>query len=276
MQQLNERDRSFFRVEKNHWILSLNDASVQGYFGVDSYNSLNTPAYLNAVRAYGIPTQLTVVQWNSLKHPYLADVLAVKYHLTKDAAVRPEGAWPWGRQGAVQIYERRGALPFGFTYDAYLPASVLAGLPAAERERALLQAAVVDTAARGGLRALERLAPASEDDASRQARRAEVLELLSMEEDVLRGRIRVGQDRLLFLPIPLDRGWSARVNGQPAELVQVNHGFMGLHLRAGESAVELRYVPPLLRIGGLVSVASLCLCGLLLILRRKSAPFATT
>lgn len=272
VQFLRERDHGFFRVEKNHWILSLNDAAVQGYFGVDVYNSLTNRAYMDAMQHYAASQRLTAVQWNSLNHPYLADALGVKYHLTKDSSKLPSDVVRIGRQGSVDIYERPSALPFGFTYDAYVPAPLLAQMSAPERERALLQAAIVEEPEDGRLKALERLAPPDADAGAREARRAEVLELSSMREDVLRGRIRLASDRLLFLAIPYERGWSARVNGEPVELLRVNVGFMGIHLAAGESLVELRYVPPLMRTGAVVSLLSLCaIIGLLWNGRRRKA-----
>ncbi|HCL86369.1 MAG TPA: hypothetical protein DIC45_07715 [Comamonadaceae bacterium] len=259
VQSLHAQDRGLFRLEKNHWILSLNDSAVQGYFGLDSYNSLNTPAYLDLVLSFGITERLTVVQWNSLTHPYLADVLAVKYHLTRDSAKVPLDAVFHSRHGSVEIYERRSALPFGFTYDTYIPADLLAQLPAAERERALLQASIVGDQDLGSLRALERLAPPSVDDAARQARRTQALELLAMEEDKLVGRIRLDTPRLLFLPIPYDQGWSAAVNDEPVKLVRVNYGFMGIHLGPGDHTITLRYVPPLMKAGGVLSIISVLL-----------------
>lgn len=259
VQKIHSQDRGFFRIEKNHWILSLNDSVVQGYFGVDTYNSLNTPAYMDVVRQFGISKRLTVVQWNSLVHPYLADVLAVKYHLTKDSANVPRGAVLQGHAGDVEIFERRSALPFGFTYDAYISKPLLEQLTVTERERALLQAAVVDEKDQGGLTVLDRLAPTMAEDEVRQARRETVLELVEMEEDKLVGEIRLNAPRLLFLPIPYDRGWSASVNGESAKIVRVNYGFMGIHLGAGQHQVTLRFVPPLMTTGLILSIISLLL-----------------
>ena len=80
-----------------------------------------------------------------------------------------------------------------------------------------------------------------------------------MEEDKVVGRIQLDAPRLLFLPIPYDQGWSAAVSGEPVKLVRVNHGFMGIHLGPGEHTVTLRYVPPLMNIGGVLSIISVLL-----------------
>lgn len=259
IQKLKSQDKDFFRTEKNHWILSLNDSAVQGYFGVDTYNSLNTPAYMDVVRQFNISNRLTVVQWNSLVYPYLADILSVKYHLTKDSKKLPPGAVFHSSVGDVEIFERRSALPFGFTYDAYIPESLLTQLTASERERALLQAAVVDEKNQGDLTALVKLAPTVEEDALRKKRREKALYLIEMQEDNISGEIHLDEPLLLFLPIPYDRGWSVSVNGESAKIIRVNYGFMGIHLGAGLHKINLRFVPPLMTTGFALTCISIFL-----------------
>jgi hypothetical protein len=52
-------------------------------------------------------------------------------------------------------------------------------------------------------------------------------------------------------------GWTARVNGEPAEIFPAYHSFRGVVVPAGESTVEFRYRPASFRFGLIVSFVSL-------------------
>jgi hypothetical protein len=67
------------------------------------------------------------------------------------------------------------------------------------------------------------------------------------------------QPALLVISEAFDPGWRAMANGQPVELVRVNHALSGLWLPAGETRVELSYQPKSVRQGLWISAASLIL-----------------
>jgi uncharacterized membrane protein YfhO len=52
--------------------------------------------------------------------------------------------------------------------------------------------------------------------------------------------------------------WRAEVDGQPAEVLQVSCGLMGVELPAGSHTITLRYQPPrVYALAGVVSVGAL-------------------
>ncbi len=51
-------------------------------------------------------------------------------------------------------------------------------------------------------------------------------------------------EQTLFLPLSFDEGWTATVNGKPAELFRTAGNYLSLRLEAGENEVVLRYRPP--------------------------------
>ncbi len=64
------------------------------------------------------------------------------------------------------------------------------------------------------------------------------------------GRIEVHDVRkFLLVNLPYSDGWTAKVDGQPAELRRANTMFMGLYLEPGEHEIELSYTTPGSRIG---------------------------
>ena len=76
------------------------------------------------------------------------------------------------------------------------------------------------------------------------------------------------------LPVPFERGWSARVNGEKRDVLQANYAFSAIQLDEGRNDVELTYRPPFFTITTALSLLGLGLfVGYLLYLRRKEHPF---
>ena len=55
---------------------------------------------------------------------------------------------------------------------------------------------------------------------------------------------RVAHPRLVRISEVWHPGWRAQIDGHPAELLRTDLTLIGLELPAGESRVELRFVPP--------------------------------
>ncbi|MCX6623777.1 MAG: hypothetical protein NTY38_22485 [Acidobacteria bacterium] len=77
-------------------------------------------------------------------------------------------------------------------------------------------------------------------------------------------RTRSATPALLVLLDSHAPGWSARVNGSPARILAANYAFRAVEVPAGGALVEFRYVTPWLPAGGVISLLSIALCGLLM------------
>ena len=65
-------------------------------------------------------------------------------------------------------------------------------------------------------------------------------------------------------------GWHATVDGAPAAVVRVDYAIMGVRVGPGRHEVALRFRPPSIRIGQVVSGVALVAClGLLVMTRKK-------
>jgi hypothetical protein len=64
-------------------------------------------------------------------------------------------------------------------------------------------------------------------------------------------------------------GWRATVNGDPAPIVRANLVFRAVEVPAGSSIVDMRYLPPGLVGGALVSLATVAALGAILVRRRR-------
>lgn len=64
-------------------------------------------------------------------------------------------------------------------------------------------------------------------------------------------------DALACLSIPYASGWTARVDGEPAQIVPANVAFMGVKLSKGAHTVEFSYMPKGLKLGVAISLVTL-------------------
>ena len=88
------------------------------------------------------------------------------------------------------------------------------------------------------------------------------LEVSEYSDDSLKGTVNMKNDELLFLSIPYDEGWSFRVDGKPAECEKMAKGFMALRIGKGQHEIEMKYFPPGLKLGILISVLALIIFAL--------------
>ena len=88
----------------------------------------------------------------------------------------------------------------------------------------------------------------------------------------LTGSIDLNAPGTLLITTAKGRGWSAFVDGEPAELLTADTAFMGLDLTAGHHDIELRYFTPGLAEGFMLTgVGIVALVVLILVLRRKGS-----
>lgn len=64
---------------------------------------------------------------------------------------------------------------------------------------------------------------------------------------------------LVFFSVPFDEGWTATVNGEKAEIIKANVGFMAVEVPAGVSDIRFDYETPGLKMGIIISLSSLTL-----------------
>jgi len=85
----------------------------------------------------------------------------------------------------------------------------------------------------------------------------ESFKITNFQEDHIYGSITLDSHGMVFFGIPYDQGWRIKVNGQSVEPKRINMGFIGIPLKKGFYRIELKYVPPYLYAGIIVSIISL-------------------
>ncbi len=89
------------------------------------------------------------------------------------------------------------------------------------------------------------------------------------EDTALEGVVYAKEPGLLFTSIPYDKGWTILVDGQEIKGRKVMEAFLGVDLPQGQHQISLKYQPPGLKAGILISAASLLLFGLAMWLGRE-------
>ena len=93
------------------------------------------------------------------------------------------------------------------------------------------------------------------------------LQIDSFRSDLIKGSITATPEKnILFTTIPLENGWSATVDGSPAEICGVmDNAFTALRLTPGTHEIVFRYTAPGSRTGAVISLLSLLLTILALV-----------
>jgi len=207
----------------------------------------------------------------------LRSVLGVAYYYNYDEERypgAPEGFVPVGQVGEVTVYQNPHVLPLGFAYD-YFTSYWRGGINPDTMGTFMAQAVILGNAELEKLRDI--LEPLWEQERlpwqeAVKERAAQACYDVVANPGGLTAKIDLDREKLVFFSVQFDRGWSATVNGLPAELLNVNMGLMGLRVPAGEAnEIVLTYRPRGLREGIFVSLGGVLLfVGYCAVMRRQN------
>ena len=167
------------------------------------------------------------------------------------------------------VYENEYFIPYGFTYDEYVTREQFDSVTESNRHLLMLKAMVLtDEQAKKYGSILEHHTNTSDylfteaeyfkDCTDRKQR---VCDSVVFENNKITAKFTAGdKDELVFFSIPYEPGWSAEVNGEPAEIEQVNVGFMAVKVPKGRTSdIVFTYKTPGLSAGAVISLASVIL-----------------
>jgi uncharacterized membrane protein YfhO len=291
---LKKIDPSFYRIQKNYTsspalYASLNDSRIQDFYGTQSYNSFNQMNYVRFMRSIDVVQKGNEVtsRWVSgiPGNIMLLGLTNVKYLLANTPDIqgfKGMGLDSIQTLGNIKILKNRFSLPLGFTYNTYTSEEDFekAKYSAVFKSKAFLKSCVVDKALEKQLSGLEKIAiidtsavfsSNSELGDIINNLKSDSLKITSFADNHIEGNINLKAKKILYLSIPFDRGWHAKVNGKVADLQRVQWGLMGLVLEKGNYKIDLTFIPPYQKEGTMVSLFSLGLFGVMLFVsnRRK-------
>lgn len=232
------QDKSFYRVEKTYsnWCM-YNDSLIQGYRGVNGYNSTGDGDILSYFKVFwpeAMGTAGFTQYYPASSNPIaLLDDLGVRYLLSRDE--QPEPYELVATFGNVLVYRNEGASILRGGGPAIPESSVLSIESVAERRQILGNGVVVPDEK---LESLSALGEGAVETSS------------SLEpEGTITGTVSTEGSAIIRLSVPYSQGWVLTVDGERVDTFRVDFGFVGFVVGEGVHSIEASYEVPGLALG---------------------------
>lgn len=160
-------------------------------------------------------------------------------------------------QNGYKVYENEYYIPMGFSYDHYFTREAYDDLGETARQLMMLKGIVLekeDAEKLSGIVSEYEGGMLYTRDAYYQDcrdRKAMACDSFAYDNTGFTAKFHAEKERLVFFSVPYEDGWSAEVNGQPAEIYKANVGFMAVVVPEGESTIRFHYYTPGLT-GGII------------------------
>lgn len=254
---LEQIDGSLYRVEKTYtdWC-AFNDSLVEGYNGINSYNSTTDGEVIDFYRAFWPSALMGGGAYQSYANDEdgfsLVSRLGAKYLLSK-TPIENDSLKLLTTCGEVHVYRNDSAAPLLSGATRVAAESEAMSLDSVEDRRALLSQAIIlpdEIAADAG----KNLVP-----------NAQVTSELALSgSSEVRGSVTADVDTIACLSIPHTAGWEITIDGRDAQTFRANLGFIGFQLDAGSHVIEARYsvsgVKPGLAMSVVGALATVLIC----------------
>ena len=93
------------------------------------------------------------------------------------------------------------------------------------------------------------------------------LNITERYKNYFKANIDLDNDNILLIPIPNNKGWNIKVNGEKVTPISVNGGFIGLELNAGHNDIEMNFMSPYFKTGLILSFIGLA--ALIVVIKRE-------
>lgn len=278
--EIDFQDDSTFRIDTYDCVD--NTAMYLGYSSINAFHSVVPSSIMEYYDYIGI--ERSVASRPSTDYHSIRPLLSVKYllnrvdgdsfidHDTKETAM--EGYTYIDTQSGYYVYENDNYVPYGFSYDYYMSQEFCDSYSGENRANLMLKAVLLsdEQIEKYGymFNDLQSIArhPNSDDpertiyfDYDSYVYDCEKLAETSAyyfetDKHGFTAKVEREKENLVFFSIPYDEGWTATVNGKPAEIEKVNVGFMAVKVPAGDSEIRFNYETPGLKLGLLITVIS--------------------
>lgn len=211
----------------------------------------------------------------------LRSFLGVRYCIVpkeKQADWEAEQLEDWGLTSYAAadylVYENQNDPGLGLTYDYYMTQEQWEKIPKSKRANLLLRAIVLDEETIQTYGHL--LTPLPDEELTRLDRSSYEADCAQRKKGACRdftmqgngfsAAISLEKETLVCFQVPWEDGFTAEVNGAPAEIIPVDHGLMAVVCPAGDNQITVTYHTPGLRESILVCISGITLYILYLIL----------
>lgn len=234
-------------LKEERMVASGDTANFNHIWQTDSlayFNSTYDPGFQRFLDENDIKTDVGLYLNIDKNTPELAGTVSVKYFYLINTAGYEEYVRV-GSFGPYTIVENPYYIPMGFTYDNMISYESFSKLEDRnDRHRVYAKYLVVDDPQQFAdiLTLCEE--PAVDDTEYQEQlelRRASVARSVEKTADGVVAEVELSEEKVLFLSISYNKGWSAFVDGEEADVYEVNNGLVGVRVPAGEHEVVLKY-----------------------------------
>lgn len=259
-------DKSRERVEITEE-LTRNQTLYYDLMPLNFYHSLIPQSTVDFYQSIGLKRSVcTLMPVN--EYAAIRTLLSVKWYFNdkKNSFDTPpiEGFRYYGEWKDYHIWENEYWLPFGFYYENYINYSDYMRLPTEVRDRVLLRALVIDDERESDMSGLMDRIEIDETDLKNSSLKNDTEKLKSntvkkfaRTANGFEAEIDIKKNNLIFFSIPFIKGWNAYVNGNKADIIKANVGFIAVKIREGSNKIIFEYVPWGLKTGLILSTAAL-------------------
>ena len=259
-----------------------NTSMYLGLPGINAFHSVVPKSIFDFYDYIGI--ERSVGSRPDTKQAALRPLLSVKYLLNRkggesfldeDDEPRMTGYEYVKTSAGYYIYENNNYVPYGFSYKYYMSYDFCDSYSKSDRTQLMLKAILLDDEQikkYGNI--LTNIETLEEPPYDYESGTTLSLTDESMEYDCeqlketaaisfkrddtgFSAEVRRDNDDLVFFSVPYDEGWTAYVNGEPAEIEKVNVGFMAVKVGKGTSNIRFEYRTPGLA-NGLIITGGAC------------------
>lgn len=245
-------NEKFYRVEKDYFsfFISFNDALIQNYYGVKSYNSLPPSSVVDFYKKAKVIDDNYWINilpsWDPmLKQTNLYNVLGVKYFVSKNNLnIVSTQFEEIAKIDSMRIYKNKDYYPFGKICKKFVSEIEIDRNKNCFDSVIQLQNTFCKDIDLTLLKKYERT----------DINKSEKFNLISVSNEVITGKVDLLKKSCLFFSIPFEKGWNVKIDNIKTEIKQCNIGFMGVMIPKGKHKVVLTYKQPFWDLGRFISM----------------------
>ena len=255
---LKENDPTFYRVEKDYISGTVSmDSSGQGYRGISTYNSVmngNVKEFVETCYPelfFADHNHYTF--WNNVDDNWLAAFLGVKYILSGNGEPDETKYKLLDQVGSLYIHVNVLDAQTAHFYTQDISEESLKELCTEEnREELLGEAIALEDGTEIGDASESQTLKSEEQETAEQ--NSSVTLDAPQKDSVVTGSVHAEADGYALFMIPYEKGWSLTIDGEKAELLRGDIGFLACEVPEGDHTILLTFEAPGLKAGTIGSV----------------------
>ena len=184
-----------------------------------------------------------------------------------DGETKMPGWKYYDTMNGYRVFENKYYIPMGFSYDQYFTREEYDNAGETSRSLMLLKGIVLEKddveKAKGILTSYTKktmpIYTRTEYFKDCTERKKMACDSFQYDKTGFTATFHGEKERIVFFSVPYEKGWSATVNGEKAEILKVNVGFMAVRVPAGDSTIRFDYYTPGLNLGLCMTAAGFLL-----------------